>query len=195
VSGALDDDGTIEDVIKAHFDIIALAMACGVRRAVTFQIGCGNDQTQYFVDGAVQLPYHKISHRINSDGDMGDPIPNAAYLHHLIDQKLLGLFGYLLDKLSSYQMPTGTLLDYGVACYTNDLSNKFHSYDNVPYILAGGANGFLKTGQYVDAGGVHNNKILNTIGAAVGCKSSGGGPLDDFGDPSLEKGLVDSIVA
>ncbi len=195
VSGALDDDGTIEDVIKAHFDIIALTMACGVRRAATLQIGCGNDQTQYFVDGALQLPFHKISHRINSDGAEGDPIPNADYLHSLIDKKLLGLFRYLLDKLDSYEMPNGTLLDYGVACYTNDLSDKWHSYENVPYILAGSAGGFLKTGVYVDAGGVTNNKILNTIGAAVGCKNGSGGPLDDFGDPSLDKGLVDAIVA
>jgi hypothetical protein len=61
--------------------------------------------------------------------------------------------------------------------------------------LAGSAGGFLKTGIYVDAGGVANNKILNTIGAAVGCTNASGGPLDDFGDPSLEPGLIDSIVA
>ncbi|NUP04814.1 MAG: DUF1552 domain-containing protein [Polyangiaceae bacterium] len=195
VSDALDDDGTIEDVIRTHFDIIALTMACGVRRAATLQIGCGNDQTQYFVDGAVQKPFHKISHRIDSDGSEGPPIENADVLHHLIDRKLLGLFGHLLDKLAAYELPNGNLLDYGVACFTNDLSNKWHSYDGVPYILAGSAGGFLKTGLYVDAGGVSNNKILNTIGAAVGCKNANGGPLDDFGDESLDKGLVDSIVA
>lgn len=194
VSEALDDDGTIEDVIRAHFDVLALTMACGGRRAATLQIGCGNDQTQYFVDGAVQKPFHKISHRIDSDGSEGPPIENADMLHHLIDRKLLGLFGYFLDKLAQYEMPNGSLLDYGVACFTNDLSNKWHGYDNVPYILAGTAGGALRTGLYVDAGGVTNNKILNTIGAAVGCKNDSGGPLDDFGDSSLEPGVIDSIL-
>ena len=195
VSESLDDDAMIEDVVRTHFDIIALAMACGARRAATLQIGCGNDQTQYFVDGATQKPFHKISHRIDSDGSEGPPIPNADVLHHLIDRKLLGLFRHLLDKLAAYEMPSGSLLDCGVAVFTNDLSNKWHSYENVPYILAGSAGGFLETGVYVDAGGVANNKILNTIGAAVGCKNAEGGPLDDFGDPSLPKGLVDGVVA
>lgn len=191
----LDDDTQIDAVIRAHFDIIALAMACGARRSATLQIGSGNDGTQYFVDGAQQKSFHKISHRIDSDGDMGPPIPNADVLHHLIDRKLLGTFNHLLDKLAAYELPNGSLLDYGVACFTNDLSNKWHSYENVPYILAGSAGGFLKTGVYVDAGDVANNKILNTIGAAVGCRNGGGEPLDDFGDPGLPKGLVDAIVA
>ncbi len=190
----VDNDDFIEDVIRLHFDVLALAMACGASRAATLQIGCGNDQTQYFVDGAKQKAFHKISHRIDSDGDMGPPIPNADVLHHLIDRKLLGLFKYLLDKLASYPMPSGSLLDCGVAVFTNDLSNKYHSYGNVPYILAGTAGGALRTGLYVDAGDVTNNRILSTIGAAVGCKNGSGDPLDDFGDPSLTPGRIDALV-
>ncbi len=192
--GSLDDDDTIETVLKLHFDVIALAMACGARRAATLQIGCGNDQTQYWIDGVKQIPFHKISHRIDYD-DGNTPIVGADLLHHKIDRKLLGLFSYLLDKLKAYPMPEGTLLDHGVAVYANDLADKSHSYDGVPYLLAGKAGGFLKTGLYVDATGVTNNKILNTIGAAVGCTNGSGGPLDDFGDPDLEKGLIDALVA
>ncbi len=190
----LDDDTMIEQVAQTHCDILALAMACGARRAATLQIGSGNDGTQYVVDGVQQKSFHKISHRIDGDGDVGPPIPNADILHHKIDMKLMGIFGYLCDKLAEYELPNGTLLDYGVCCYTSDLSNKYHGYNNVPYILAGTAGGFLKTGVYVDAGDVDNNKILNTIGAAVGCKNGAGDPLDDFGDSSLAKGLVDGIV-
>lgn len=40
-----------------------------------------------------------------------------------------------------------------------------------------------------------NNKILNTIGAAVGSKNAAGGPLDNFGDPTLAKGMIDAIVS
>ncbi|WP_437673996.1 hypothetical protein [Sorangium sp. So ce131] len=59
---------------------------------------------------------------------------------------------------------------------------------------AGGASGYLKTGQFVDVK-ITNNKLLNTIGAAVGCTNGQGGPLDNFGDSSLEGGLVDPIIA
>lgn len=37
----------------------------------------------------------------------------------------------------------------------------------------------LKQGQYVDAGGVGINKILNTVGTAAGVRKSDGGSLDE----------------
>ncbi len=55
-----------------------------------------------------------------------------------------------------------------MAVWLNDNADKLHGYRKVPYILAGGAAGYLKTGQFVDVK-ITNNKLLNTIGAAVGC--------------------------
>jgi hypothetical protein len=189
----------IETITKMHMDIIALAMSCGRSHAATLQIGNGNDQTQYVIDGVKQERYHYISHRVNSDGSTGDPIPDAVLKHHNIDMKFAGLYQYLLTKLMSYPTPTGTLLDDGVAIWFNDLADgPPHGSNNVPWVCAGSSGGFLKTGQYIDAGNgklVTNNKILNTIGAAVGAKNAAGAPLDDFGDPSLEKGLVSQMLA
>jgi hypothetical protein len=188
------DDAQIDTVVKLHMDVIVMAIACGARRAATLQIGGGPDGTRYTIDGVQQPEFHGISHR----GLVSDPV----LMHSKIDRKILGLFKYLLDQLATHTTAHGTtLLDEGVAVYVNDLATGGHSYDNVPYLLAGSAGGALKTGLYVDAGDVPNkifttnNKILNTIGAAVGCKNAVGAPLDDFGDPALEKGRIDAIVA
>jgi hypothetical protein len=202
-ASTVDDDNMIETITQMQMDIIGLAVSCGVAPAVTLQIGNGNDQTQYVIDGVVQERFHHISHRINGDGTVGDPIPNAVDKHHRIDLKFAGLFKYLLDRLSSYTTPNGNLLDQGVTVWTNDLANgPPHGSRNLPYVCAGSAGGFLRTGQYVNAGKglgyddyVTNNKFLNTIGAAVGVTNAAGGPLDDFGDPSLEKGLVTGMLA
>lgn len=188
------DNDNIEVVTRMQIDIIALAMACGVTRAATLQIGDGNDSTEYTIDGVRQKSYHKISHRIDSDGDMGPPIDGASTLHHKIDRIHARHFKYLLDKLASYDLGGPKLLDFGVAVWTNDLANKYHSYDNIPWVLAGGAAGFLKTGQYIDAGGVTSNKLLNTIGSAVGCRNESKGLLDNFGDPELAPGLIDAMM-
>ncbi|HMJ55000.1 MAG TPA: DUF1552 domain-containing protein [Polyangiaceae bacterium] len=192
----------IEKIVAMQLDIIALAMNCGKSRCATLQIGNGNDQTQYVINGVTQERFHFISHRINSDGSSGDPIPNADMKHHEIDRKFAGFFKYLLDKLTMYTTPTGTVLDQGVAVWLNDLSSgPPHGSNNLPYVCAGSAGGFLKTGQYVEAAAVAsnkyvtNNKFLSTIGAAVGVKNAAGAPLDDFGDPSLEKGLVPQMLA
>jgi hypothetical protein len=40
-----------------------------------------------------------------------------------------------------------------------------------------------------------NNKFLNTVGAAAGGKNTAGGPLDDFGDAGLAKGLMPELMA
>jgi hypothetical protein len=191
-AGANDNVVTIA---RMQMDIIALAMACGVTRAATLQIGDGNDATEYTIHGVRQKSFHKISHRIDSDGADGPPIEGAMQLHHEIDRIHGRMFKYLLDKLSAYPMGQGTLLDHGVAVWLNDLADKYHSYNKVPYILAGSANGFLKTGQFVDVGRVNNNKLLNTLGTAVGCTNGAGGPLEDFGDDSLEGGLLGQLIA
>ncbi len=50
-----------------------------------------------------------------------------------------------------------------------------------------------RPGSTCDAHGTKNNKVLNTIGAAMGCTNGRGDPLDDFGDPALPKGFIDAL--
>ncbi|HEX3594534.1 MAG TPA: DUF1552 domain-containing protein [Polyangiaceae bacterium] len=204
LSQVTNDQSTSDDAVVTithmQMDVIALALSCGKTHAATLQVGTGNDQTQYTINGAKYERYHHISHRIDSDGDTGTAIENADVKHHDIDKLFAGMFKYLLDRLSSYTTPTGTLLDDGASIWLNDLSNgPPHGLQNVPYVIAGSCAGFLKSGAYVDVGDVTNNKFvthnqfLSTIGAAVGCKNAAGGPLDDFGDSSLTPGLLSAI--
>ena len=193
-ASAIADDAQVDTVVKLHMDVIVMAMACGVRRAATLQIGGGPDNTRYTIDAVQQPDFHAVSHRSTS--------PDPVLVHSKIDRKILSLFKYLLDQLKTHTTAQGTtLLDEGVAVYVNDLATGGHSYDNVPYLLVGNAGGALKSGLYIDAGDVPNkvfttnNKILNTIGAVVGCKNAAGNPLDDFGDPTLKKELVPGMLA
>jgi hypothetical protein len=203
---ALDNDDStsndlVDEVTHMQMQVIALAVACGVTKAATLQIGNGNDQTQYTINGEKFERFHHISHRINGDGSEGTPIENADVKHHEVDKHFAGYFKYLIEQLASYTTPTGSMLDEGVSVWVNDLSTgPPHGSNNLPYVLAGGAGGFLKTGQYVDAAGgakeqMRHNRFLSTIGAAVGCKNEAGGPLDNFGDSSLPTGLVDAMLA
>ena len=185
------------EVVRLHMRLIAFAFSCGQTRAATLQIGEGNDQTQYLV-GGVRLPrFHWISHRLMGDGDMGEPIPDADMLHHEIDKLQLGFFKYLLESLDEYESPYGgRLLDDCAAVWTNDLSGgPSHGGSNVPWIVAGGAGGNLRMGQYIDLPGDPTyKKILNTIITAVGCTDASGGPVEDFGDATLEGGRISELV-
>jgi hypothetical protein len=188
-------DGTIEQVAKLQIDLAAFAFACNAARVATLQLGDGIDQTRYTIDGVQAERFHWISHRQTSDGNNGQPIANAVEIHTAIDRIRMQTFKYLLDRFSSYSMPNGSLLDASFALWTSHVSvGPPHSFNNLPIIIAGSAGGFLRQGQYVDAGGVTNNQLLNTLITANGVRRSGG-PVEDFGDPSLDGGLIDSLVA
>jgi Protein of unknown function (DUF1552) len=190
-----ESDASVIDTARLQSQVIALAMSCGRTHAATLQIGNGNDQTQYTVNGTKYERFHHISHRINSDGSEGTPIDNAVMKHHDIDKLFGGVFKTLIAALEAYKTPTGTLLDEGVAVWLNDLSNgPPHGTQNMPYVCAGSCGGVLKNGVYVEAASgksyVTHNKFLNTIAGAIGCKNAAGASLDDFGDPSLAKGQI-----
>lgn len=197
VSEAAADNGNRIVVAEMLMDLIAFAFACDLNRTATLQIGTGNDGTRYYVDGELQNTFHRISHRIDDDGAEGPPIPNADILHHKIDRMFGQMFKHLLDRLEIHPGPNGgTLLDDCVALWTNDLANgPPHSYRNVPQIIAGSAGGFLKTGEYIDAGDVAHNKFLNTILSAVGLRNENDDYYDSFGDPSLERGIIPEMLA
>jgi hypothetical protein len=196
MAGAAEDNGNRIAVAEMHMDLIALAFACDMNRVATLQIGTGNDQTRFTVDGALQNTFHRISHRIDSDGSEGAAIPNADMLHHKIDRIFARMFKHLLDRLSMYPGPSGgTLLDDCNAVWTNDLANgPPHSYRNVPWIIAGSAGGFLRQGVYVDAGDVTHNKLFNTLLAAHGVTNAAGDDYFRFGDSSLDPGIIPEMV-
>jgi hypothetical protein len=197
ISSAVEDNGKRIEVAHMMMDLIALAFACDANRVATLQIGTGNDSTRYMIDGVLQNTFHRISHRIDSDGSEGTPIPNADLLHHGVDKIFAGMFKHLLDRLAELTGPSGgSLLDDSVALWTNDLATgPGHSYSDIPQVLAGRAGGFLRTGQYLDAGDVAHNKLLNTIASAVGIRNDDGSNYDQFGDSSLPRGVIPAMIA
>ena len=192
---AFRQDGSIEQVAKLQIDLATLAFACNATRVATLQVGDGTDNTRYVINGERMERFHWISHRQTSDGNSGDPIPNAVEVHAAIDRVRMETFKYLLDRWSSMSLGNGTLLDQGYALWTSHVAiGPTHGFNNLPIIVAGNAGGFLRTGQYIDAGNVTNNRLLNTLISANGVRRDGA-PVTDFGDPSLEGGLIDAMLA
>lgn len=191
------------NTIRMHGKVAALAIACGLNRSVVIQIGNGNGASLHFNDPNTGQPMenmHYLSHRRVSHGSDGVLINNADLQHHYCDRALLSTFNDLVTDLRAFVMPDGnTLLDAGVACWFNDLGNgPGHSYRDLPWLLAGSCNGYFKQGEAVEAVADNStslNKLHNTIATAVGARKANGDVIDDFGDPSLEGGLLDTVRA
>lgn len=167
---AFQQNGMIEDVVKLHLELVALAFACNYNRVATLQWGDGTDETKYSVPSNASLgwPFHHISHRVDSDGASGSN-PTAEQAHHEIDTLRMQSLLHGLDAFKSRG-----LQDKSIIMWTNHVADgPSHSMSNVPHIIWGNGGGYLKTGQFIDAGKVTNNKLFNTlITAAIRDKST-----------------------
>jgi hypothetical protein len=163
-------DGMIENVVKLHLEVVALAFACNFNRVATLQWGDGTDGTKYNVPSNASLgwPFHHLSHRVPSDSATGTN-PTAEQAHAEIDVVRMKTLLHGLD-----QFKARGLQNQSVIMWTNHVAEgPSHSMRNVPHIIWGNGGGFLKNGQYIDAGNVTNNKLFNTvITAAIRDKSS-----------------------
>lgn len=193
---AFRQDGTQEEVAKLHMELVGFAFSCNATRVATLQIGDGTDGTRYTINGQKVERFHWISHRIQSDGSTGAAIPQAVEWHAAIDRIRIETFKHLLAKWSTFETANGPLLDRSFAMWTSHVSSgPAHGFNNLPIIIAGSAGGYLKQGQYVNAGSnVTNNRLYNTLATAAGVRRNGG-PVEDFGGSGLTGGILAPLVA
>jgi Protein of unknown function (DUF1552) len=191
---AYHSDEDREETVRLHMDVIALAFRSDYTRVATLKIGDNNDGIKYTVNGTTLPSFHMISHRVLSDGGSGPPIANAVELHADIDRRAMGHFGYLNDRLAETDVPGGKLLDQCLSLWTNQVGNGNHDLRNIPIVIVGRAGGSLKTGRFVDLGGIKNNRLWNTVLTAVGVRGAGGAPIENFGDPTLQPGVISDLL-
>jgi hypothetical protein len=162
---AFKTDGMIEEIARLQMSLVALAFACNYNRTATLQWGDGTDGTKYPVPSNELLgrwPFNHICHRAPSDAASGDE-PVAAQAHAEIDVLRMQTLAAGLDHFKARGLD-----DKSFVMWTNALAEcPSHSFRNVPHIIWGDGGGYLKQGAYVDAGGVTNNRLLNSLISAA----------------------------
>jgi hypothetical protein len=196
------DQSTREQSVRLFMQLMAFSVAANYTRVAVLKIGDRIDDHVYNINGQ-SFKFHDASHRT---------VSNALDLCHSVDRLMMGHYKYLLDQMSQYMTATGPLFDQGVTIWTNQCATGAHSFSNVPWILAGTANGFFTKGRYLTVGtgqmpggsqdgrggdpsvsGV--NKMLNTLLQAAGVTQTNGAPTDNFGDASLPRGIFTEMLA
>lgn len=193
-NGSVREDSHFRDIGKLQMDVLALALACGASNVATLMWGSGEGGPVFSWLGH-KNEHHLISHRVVDYGST-QALDGATDLLHQIDQWYAGQLAYLLDKLSSYKEPGGSVLDNSAVLWCNELSNgSVHHFQDLPFVIAGGCGGKLKQGQYVKLTGnplasgpddvtpgddAPHNKLLTTLLNAVGATQDGK-PYENFG--------------
>jgi hypothetical protein len=195
-------------------DVMALALACDQNRVSTIQWGSGAAGPIFSWLGMsaddvnTKYNHHKLSHGATSDSATSPDLPADQWKTALynIDQWYTNNFKGLLDRLAMYSEPGGSVLDNSAVIYMNDLGDGLaHNWMDLPNIIAGGAGGYFKLGQYVKLTSgtatandtdAPSNMLLTTIANAVGAKNADGSPITNYGSaPTGKAGEFSALKA
>jgi len=155
---------------KLMIDMQVVAWQTDMTRVASLMLGRDGSNRAYREIG-ISDGHHSISHH------QGDPERVEKLIK--IDQLHVAMFVYLLEKLKETPDGDGTLLDHSLVLFGSSLSeSNIHTHDDLPIVLAGGANGQLKGNRHL----VYpketplNNLLLNMFDMA------GLPHIDGFGD-------------
>ncbi|MFT7583359.1 MAG: hypothetical protein ACI9MR_005046 [Myxococcota bacterium] len=182
--GGLDamDPANFEAVGRLQMDMLTAALACDLTRVATLQFS-QSVSGHAFKNLGIQHGHHDLSHEPDSNAEA-----KASLVK--INQWYAAQMAYLINAMKQVPEGDGTMLDNTVILWVNELGKgNSHTRDDVPYVLAGNAGGYFKTGRYLNfPGNLRNhNDLLLTLTDAMGLQ------LSSFGDPRFSTGLINEL--
>jgi hypothetical protein len=170
---------------RLQMDLLAMALACDITRVGTLMWSNSTaNHVLSFVDPAISEGHHSIAHK--GDEDLVKIEQNTLINKWYAEQLL-----YLLDRLAAIPEGDGTVLDNTVILWTNEQAKgNNHDRHDMPYLLAGSAGGYFKTGRYVEFPGqkLGHNRLLISLLNAMDIET------DSFGNPEFGTGPLSGLT-
>ncbi len=146
----------------------ALAMATDQTRV--FNLAISEPGSNIYVPGD-PLGYHITTHMEAIDTNLGYQ-PNVAK-YNVYSMEILAS---VLKEMDAIQEGDGTLLDHSLLmAYSDQSYAKIHAVDGIPIMLAGSANGRMKTGYHIAGGGNPVSRVGLTVQMVMGLAVDGWG--------------------
>ncbi len=168
---------------QAMMKLVVGAFSCDMTRVATITFGqFDNDGMTYPDLGVQSFGHHELTHMAPSDtllpkrdNEADRPAANFDESRNgqitKINRWYTEQFAYFLKLLNDIPEGEGTMLDNTLVVWGTEVGEYYsHSFDNVPIIVAGGGNGGVKTGQYLDVRGKNYkiNRLLVSMANYMG---------------------------
>jgi hypothetical protein len=169
-------------VLKAQTDLLVQAMACGMTRVGVIQ--ASHHTSNLIMSRFANTPLYESnfdmrSHQASHYGASHD-LGNHQYADYVkqvtwwVEQ-----YAYLLAQLDARPEDSGTMLDNSLVLLCTEICDgNTHGHDDMPFLLAGGGAGTVKTGQLLSFDYRRHADLLLALGNAMG------DPMTYFGDAS-----------
>ena len=160
---------------RTMFELIALAFDADITRSITFMMnredGMGISDT-FPLRLGLRHTHHNLSHKSDKDGQL----EWGKYDRFLSEQ-----VAWFLGRMDQFQDADkkGTVLDNTIVLFGSGASTT-HRNENLPTLVAGGANMGLRHNQFKQGGGRMTNmylSILHTLGIEAESFGDSGGTM------------------
>jgi hypothetical protein len=171
--------------LKVSFDLMVAALKCDVTRVAALQM----------VDaGGANLPWNFLPEipekgtgfhtRLRNWHDMGhNPIMGGVDHKRIADKWCMTQFAGLIERMKAIPEAGGTMLTNSVIVWTNHMEDGAnHNCQKLPWMIAGQAGGYFKTGQCALSAGKPLNGVLCDVANAIGVPMASWG-AETYGKP------------
>ena len=178
-------------ILRCQIDLMVQAMACGLTRVGVIQASHHTSElimSRFMGTPMYDAGFDMRSHQASHYGANHDPSHREYRDYKLQATWWAEQLAYLLGQLAARAEDNGTMLDHSIvlAC-TEVCDGNTHGHDDMPFILAGGGSGRIRTGRLFDYGYRRHADLLLSIAHAMG------DPLSSFGDSS--SGVLPNLLA
>lgn len=134
--------------VRQFMSLARLAFACDLTRIITYTAPVPDCPELGYPSNTTFHTYgHESIEGATSCGTTYSPV--AAQAMTDLDAWHANHFAYLLGQLDSVAEGSGTLLDHTIVVWITELATPTHRHENAFTVIAGGGNGFFRTGRYV----------------------------------------------
>jgi hypothetical protein len=172
-------NGQFPAVGELMMDILVNAAACDASRVLSLQWS-HTVSPAIFSWAGVGEGHHELSHK--DDGNTQGVADFVASERWFSEQ-----FALFLDKLAAVQEAdgSGSLLETSTVVWVKELGDgRLHDFISVPFVIAGGGNGFFSPGRYLQFNAEPHQKLLVSLAHSVGVD------IDSFGVPDVTGSLA-----
>ncbi len=168
---------------RAQTDLLVSALACDATRVATLQWSHTVSPTVFSWLG-IGEGHHGLSHLRDESPRIGELVAAERWYTEQV--------AYLINRLDALPDPLGggSMLDHTLVLWAKEMGDgRLHECRSVPFVIAGGAGGFFRTGRYLRFDHAPHQKLLVSVCRAMG--------LDNptFGDPSFGTGELAGLRA
>lgn len=178
---------------RLQTDLLVMALRCDLTRVATLQWSASTNNKPYpylmYDDGSGAGPQPIVGDE-HVMGHQPDEDVHAWGALRVIRRWYMEQFAYLLEQLATTPEGDGTMLDNTVILLGSEVARgNTHSHMDAPFVLAGSAGGYFKTGQLLDfAGDVPHNNLLVSLLNGMGVEAT------TFGTPEFCTGPLSGLT-